>query len=146
MPTTTVYRTPCPPPAPPAPPSPPPFRWGLFFFDLARVTGAVVFGAALCAASCYSLPASDGCTPGATRCSPAGVPQTCSPGQRWTAAPLALPCAERVTVTGERAGFVCRETRSVYPAPDGGPGRMVWACAPPVADAQDAPDAQDGAL
>lgn len=62
------------------------------------------------------LPPSDGCTPFATRCSPSGIPETCSQSQRWSHAPPASPCAQRGPV-------VCCRTRSPW-------GRELHACTP----------------
>lgn len=63
------------------------------------------------------LPAPDGCTPLATRCSPSGVPQSCSPTQRWTSGALQNPCSQRAL------GAVCCRTRSPY-------SNETHACAP----------------
>jgi hypothetical protein len=67
---------------------------------------------------CPKMPPSDCTSPGTTRCSPSGVPETCSPGRRWTALALARPCAA--------AGATCCWTRSPY-------GRDLYACALPAA-------------
>jgi len=77
---------------------------------------AAVVAVALALAGC-PLPPVDGCTPLATRCSPEGVPQSCSPSQRWTSGALQRPCAQRA------AGSVCCRTRSPY-------GRELYACVP----------------
>jgi hypothetical protein len=53
---------------------------------------ALALGAALACGP--GLPPPDGCAPLATRCARDGVPERCSPSQRWTRAPLALPCRE----------------------------------------------------
>lgn len=65
------------------------------------------------------LPPADGCTPLATRCSPDGVPQSCSPTQRWTSGALQRPCSSRA------AAAVCCRTRSPY-----GAGGETHACVP----------------
>lgn len=62
------------------------------------------------------MPAPDGCVPFATRCSPSGIPETCSQSQRWSHAPPATPCAQRGPV-------VCCRTRSPW-------GRELHACTP----------------
>lgn len=62
------------------------------------------------------LPPADGCTPFATRCSPSGIPETCSQSARWSYAPPAVPCAQRGPV-------VCCNTRSPW-------GRELHACTP----------------
>lgn len=80
---------------------------------------ALLFAAAavaLALAGC-PLPPPDGCTPLATRCSPEGVPQSCSPSQRWTSGALQRPCAQRA------AGSVCCRARSPY-------GTELYACVP----------------
>lgn len=64
-------------------------------------------------AGCPRLPPPDGCTPRATRCTAAGVPQVCSPTQRWTPADHA--CADTHSV--------CCATRSPF-------GRVLHACVP----------------
>lgn len=63
------------------------------------------------------FPPADGCPPLATRCSPDGVPQSCSPTQRWTSGALQNPCSQRAL------GSVCCRTRSPY-------GTELYACAP----------------
>lgn len=68
------------------------------------------------------LPKPDGCTPGTTRCSPSGEPQTCSPGERWTTRLGLVPCAEMAD-----AGNVCCLTRGVYT------GNPIHSCVPQVA-------------
>ncbi len=62
------------------------------------------------------MPAPDNCTPFATRCSPSGIPETCSQSQRWSHAPPASPCSSRGPV-------VCCRTRSPW-------GNELHACAP----------------
>lgn len=62
------------------------------------------------------LPAPDNCTPFATRCSPSGIPETCSQSQRWSHAPPASPCSSR-------GPSVCCRTRSPW-------GNELYACAP----------------
>jgi len=76
---------------------------------LAPIAGALLSGC--------PLPPADGCTPLATRCSPEGVPQSCSPSQRWTSGALQRPCAQRA------AGSVCCRARSPY-------GTELYACVP----------------
>ena len=73
----------------------------------------VVLPLALALAGCPRLPEPDGCTPRAMRCNN-GVPEVCSPTQRWT--PADRPCTE--------VGAVCCATRSPF-------GREVRACVPP---------------
>lgn len=63
------------------------------------------------------MPAPDGCTPMATRCSPQGIPQTCSATQRWSAGATAEPCS------AHGANVRCCWTRSPY-------GRDLHACVP----------------
>jgi hypothetical protein len=82
------------------------------------VLGAGVLGMAACLSGC-PLPAPDGCTPFATRCSPSGIPETCSQSQRWSHAPPASPCSSR-------GPSVCCRTRSPW-------GNDLYACAPPSA-------------
>lgn len=82
---------------------------------IALGVGALAF-TAVALAGC-PLPAPDGCTPLATRCSPSGVPQSCSPTQRWTSGALQNPCSQRAL------GAVCCRTRSPY-------GNELFACAP----------------
>jgi hypothetical protein len=79
------------------------------------VLGAGVLGMAACLSGC-PLPAPDNCTPFATRCSPSGIPETCSQSQRWSHAPPSSPCSSRGPV-------VCCRTRSPY-------GRELHACVP----------------
>jgi hypothetical protein len=62
------------------------------------------------------LPQRDGCTPNATRCAPDGVPEVCSPTQRWTRHSGAVPCAEW------SQGAVCCEVASVVT------GTLTYAC------------------
>lgn len=68
------------------------------------------------AAGCKTPPP-DGCTPSATRCSPSGDPEVCSPDRYWTRVP-GEPCA---------APLGCCLTPSFYG------GRPVHACVPAVA-------------
>lgn len=82
---------------------------------------------ALALAGC-PMPPVDGCPPFAQRCSPRGVPEVCSPQQRWV--PADRPCLER-------PGDVCCLTRSPY-------GRDIHACVPSRLCIPDAPPAQDG--
>lgn len=82
----------------------------------ALLFAAVAALVALALAGC-PLPPVDGCTPLATRCSPEGVPQSCSPSQRWTSGALQRPCAQRA------AGSVCCRARSPY-------GTELYACVP----------------
>jgi hypothetical protein len=84
-------------------------------FKSYAVLGAGVLGMAACLSGC-PLPAPDNCTPFATRCSPGGIPETCSQSQRWSHAPPASPCSSRGPV-------VCCRTRSPW-------GRELYACAP----------------
>ena len=87
------------------PPPPPPRRQGYFRFPLLLLA----LGLSAC-----PLPPPDGCTPLATRCSPAGVPQRCSQTQRWSSGSLAT-CGGSAT---------CCLARSPYG------GRLVHACVP----------------
>lgn len=91
--------------------------------DLAAlaVAGAALAFTATALSGC-PLPAPDGCTPLDTRCSPEGVPQSCSPTQRWTSGAMQRPCAERAE------GAVCCRARSPY-----GGGRELHACVPAAA-------------
>ena len=89
----------------------------------------VALSPALVLTGCPPLPAPDWCTPSITRCSPRGLPETCSPGQRWTALPLALPCAQ--------VGGVCCLVH--------GRSRDLYACAAPSACLADLSDAGGGA-
>lgn len=83
-----------------------------------HAAGLTVLGLSLALAGC-PLPAPDNCTPFATRCSPSGIPETCSQSQRWSHAPPASPCSSRGPV-------VCCRTRSPW-------GRELHACAPRTA-------------
>lgn len=101
-----------------APPSdPPPASGGFSEVVLMRwiagVSMLVIFAVTCCGCP---MPAPDGCTPFATRCSPSGIPETCSQSQRWSHAPPATPCSSRGPV-------VCCWTRSPY-------GRELHACVP----------------
>ncbi len=87
-------------------------------FKSYAVLGAGVLGMAACLGGC-PMPAPDNCTPFATRCSPSGIPETCSQSQRWSHAPPALPCSIR-------GPAVCCRTRSPW-------GNELYACAPPSA-------------
>ncbi len=78
------------------------------------VVAAAVVVALSPAVGCTPPPPADGCTPNDTRCSPLGLPQTCSPSQRWAALPLALPCVD--------VGAVCCRVH--------GRTRDLYACAP----------------
>jgi hypothetical protein len=80
---------------------------------LLAALAVVVFLAAAQLTGCPRLPEPDGCEPRAMRCHE-GVPQVCSPTQRWT--PADRPCAE--------LGATCCATRSAYG------GRVVHACVP----------------
>lgn len=108
------------------PPPPPPKRQGYFRFPLLL----------LALLSACPLPPPDGCTPLATRCSPAGVPQRCSQTQRWSSGSLAT-CGGSAT---------CCLARSPYG------GRLVHACVPAamclpeptLADVIEAVDAAEG--
>jgi hypothetical protein len=80
---------------------------------IAALTALLVCVAALLA-GCPRMPAPDGCTPRAARCSAGGVPEVCSQTGRWT--PADRPCADL------RA--VCCATTSAYG------GRAVYACVP----------------
>lgn len=55
----------------------------------AALCGLFLSLAAVVALCGCPLPPPDGCTPMATRCSPAGVPQRCSQTQRWSSGSLA---------------------------------------------------------
>ena len=109
------------------PPPPPPKRQGYFRFPLLLLA----LGLSAC-----PLPPPDGCTPLATRCSPAGVPQRCSQTQRWSSGSLAT-CGGSAT---------CCLARSPYG------GRLVHACVPraqclpepTLADVIEAVDAAEG--
>lgn len=100
------------------PPSPIEPRRGFAAVDALAVAGlaAMLAFTAAALAGC-PLPAPDGCQPLATRCSPSGVPQSCSPTQRWTSGALQNPCSQRAL------GAVCCRTRSPY-------GNELFACAP----------------
>lgn len=108
------------------PPPPPPKRQGFFRFPLLLLALAL---------SACPLPPPDGCTPLATRCSPAGVPQRCSQTQRWSSGSLAT-CGGSAT---------CCLARSPW-------GNNVHACVPraqclpepTLADVIEAVDAAEG--
>ena len=108
------------------PPPPPPKRQGYFRFPLLLLA----LGLSAC-----PLPPPDGCTPLATRCSPAGVPQRCSQTQRWSSGSLAT-CGGSAT---------CCLARSPW-------GNNVHACVPraqclpepTLADVIEAVDAAEG--
>lgn len=74
------------------------------------------------------MPPVDGCPPFAQRCSPRGVPEVCSPQQRWV--PADRPCLER-------PGDVCCLTRSPY-------GRDIHACVPSRLCLPESAPVQDG--
>ena len=99
---------------------------------------AMLLALAALACGCHPLPPPDGCAPMATRCSPAGIPQVCSPERRWTGLPLAMACHEI------RPPAVCCLTTSVY---SGRP--PIHACVPATAcipEVVDAGTAEGGAL
>lgn len=83
---------------------------------LRRVFGLVLAAFVAVALLGCPMPAPDGCTPAATRCSPAGIPQVCSQTQRWTQGTIARPCAD--------IGAVCCPARSPFSQ------RAVHACVP----------------
>ena len=100
------------PPTPPADPppagSPPPLPAAVLLLASA---GTFLLATSAMLTGCPHLDDPVGCPPNARRCSPAGVPEICSPGQRWS--PADRPCAE--------LHGVCCETRSPY-------GRITVAC------------------
>ncbi len=83
---------------------------------LTVIAGVVMLALGIALLTGCPLPAPDNCTPFATRCSPGGIPETCSQSQRWSHAPPASPCSSRGPV-------VCCRTRSPW-------GRELYACAP----------------
>lgn len=95
------------------PPASPGFAEATLLAVIAGVSLVALLGALLTGCP---MPAPDGCTPFATRCSPSGIPETCSQSQRWSHAPPATPCSSRGPV-------VCCWTRSPY-------GRELHACVP----------------
>jgi hypothetical protein len=89
-------------------------------FGRVRLLRAISLGILLCTASAVlgcPMPPPDGCAPMATRCSPQGIPQTCSATQRWSAGATAEPCS------AHGANVRCCWTRSPY-------GRDLHACVP----------------
>jgi hypothetical protein len=102
-------------------------------WSIARAKWLVCFALACVLAGC-PLPPVDGCTPLDTRCSPEGVPQSCSPSQRWTSGALQRPCAQRA------AGSVCCRARSPY-----GASRELYVCVPQSACLPETTSADAGA-
>ncbi len=100
-------------PEPKDPPASPGFSEAALMRWIAGVALFVLFAAACCGCP---MPAPDGCTPFATRCSPSGIPEVCSQSRRWSHAPPATACSSRGPV-------VCCWTRSPY-------GRELHACVP----------------
>jgi hypothetical protein len=95
---------------------PPPSEPG---FAETRILAVIAVASALALVALLAgcpMPAPDNCTPFATRCSPSGIPETCSQSQRWSHAPPASPCSSRGPV-------VCCRTRSPW-------GNELHACAP----------------
>jgi hypothetical protein len=108
-------------PAPAEQPAPPPNASGGYAEAAVLRWVAAVSVAALGALWLAGCPMNkpDGCTPATTRCSPSGVPETCSTTQRWSHAPPASPCSQR-------GPSVCCWTRSPW-------GRELYGCALPSA-------------
>lgn len=97
--------------------APPPPRESEPGYAESRVLAAIaaVSLVALALLTGCPIPPPDGCPPRATRCSPSGVPQSCTLGQYWSSMRPERPCS---------AGSVCCYTRSPY-------GRELHACVPP---------------
>lgn len=78
---------------------------------LRLIVGAIALSMMVYLAGCPALPKPDGCAPMTTRCSPDGVPQTCSQTQRWTS--IGRACSA--------VGATCCFTISPY-------GKGLYAC------------------
>lgn len=82
---------------------------------IAVIAGVAMLALGISLLTGCPIPPPDGCPPRATRCSPSGVPQSCTLGQYWSSMRPERPCS---------AGSVCCYTRSPY-------GRELHACVPP---------------